>query len=34
MTTSEPNVFEQVYDEQWFEDLFYQQDKIKEKEEI
>ena len=32
MTTSEPNVFEEVYDEQWFEDLFYQQDKIKEEE--
>ena len=33
MTTSVPNVFEQVYDEQWFKNLFYQQDKIKEEEE-
>ena len=32
MTTGEPNVFEEVYDEQWFEDLFYQQDNIKEEE--
>ena len=32
MTISESNVFEEVYDERWFEDLFYQYDKIKEEE--